>query len=361
MLYPLLGFLTGVALLAFLVFRHFLAVFTVAASVALLLAPAQQRLTRAWRGRNGPAAALLVLLTTVLLLVPVLTSAAILSQHALSFFDWVRPHLQPEALRELWRETLPQRFPWLHGFLRFDEQGASEAASAILSRLAVAANRFLQQALAGLTEALFELLLFMLMLFFLLKDGRGLRREVEAISPFSAAQEAAIAEHLSLTVQGVFKAMILVPIVQGLVAVPGFAFFGVPSPLFWSVLVFLAALVPLLGSALGWVPAVVYLFLNGEDWQWIGMLVYGVVLISGIDNVVKPLVLGGAARIHPLTAFLAILGGLLSFGPLGFLIGPVILSLVLSAIRIYREVLKPATAREAVPSANASGSASVAV
>ena len=343
MLYPLLAFLAGVALLAFLVFRHFLAVFTVAASVALLLAPAQQRLTRAWRGRNGLAAALLVLLTAVLLLVPVLTSAAILSEHALTFFDWVRPHLQPEALRELWRETLPQRFPWLHGFLRFDEQGASEAASAILSRLAVAANTFLQQALAGLTEALFELLLFMMMLFFLLKDGRGLRREVEAISPFSAAQEAAIAEHLSLTVQGVFKAMILVPIVQGLVAVPGFAFFGVPSPLFWSVLVFLAALVPLLGSALGWVPAVVYLFLNGEDWQWIGMLLYGAVLISGIDNIVKPLVLGGAARIHPLTAFLAILGGLLSFGPLGFLIGPVILSLVLSAIRIYRlDVLRVA-------------------
>jgi len=220
----------------------------------------------------------------------------------------------------------------------------------------MAANTFLQQALAGVTEALFELLLFVMMLFFLLKDGRGLRREVEAISPFSAAQEAAIAEHLLLTVQGVFKAMILVPIVQGVVAAPGLAFFGVPSPLFWSVLVFLAALVPLLGSALGWVPAVIYLFLNGENWQWIGMLIYGTVLISGIDNIVKPLVLGGAARIHPLTAFLAILGGLLSFGPLGFLIGPVILSLVLSAIRIYREVLKPATAPEP---ATASGSMTV--
>ncbi len=346
MLYPLLAFLAGVALLAFLVFRHFLAIFTVAASVALLLAPAQQRLTRLLGGRNGLSAALLVLLTTLLLLVPVLTSAAILSEHALSFFDWVRPHLRPEALRELWGEALPQHFPWLQRFVRFDDEGAAEAASAILSRLAGGANTFWQRALAGFGEALFELLLFVMMLFFLLKDGRGLLRETQAISPLSGAQEAAIAEHLLLTVQGVFKAMILVPIVQGIVAAPGLVFFGVPSPLFWSVLVFLAALVPVLGSALGWVPAVVYLFVNGENWQWVGMLIYGTVLISGIDNVVKPIVLGGAARIHPLTAFLAILGGLLSFGPLGFLIGPVILSLVLSAIRIYREVLKPATSSE---------------
>jgi predicted PurR-regulated permease PerM len=342
-IYPLLAFLGAAAVLAFLVFRHFMAVFTVSASVALLLNPAQRRLTQWLRGRNAIAAALLVLATTLVLLVPVLTTAAILSEHAVTFVAWVRPHLQPEALRELWRETLPQRFPWLHGFLRFDEQSAAEAASAILSRLASAVNTFLQQAISGFTEALFELVLFVMMLFFLLKDGHGLRREVSSVSPLSAAQEEAVAAHLALTVQGVFKAMILVPIVQGLVAAPGFAFFGAPSPLFWSVLVFLAALVPLLGSALGWVPAVAYLFFNGETWQWIGMLVYGTLVISGIDNVVKPLILGGAARIHPLIAFLAILGGLFTFGPLGFLIGPVILSLVLSAIRIYRDVLRPAT------------------
>jgi predicted PurR-regulated permease PerM len=341
-LYPLLAFLGIVAVLAFVVFRPFLAIFTVAASVALLLNPAQGRLTQLLRGRNALAAALLVIATTLLLLVPVLTTAAILSEHAVTFFAWVRPQLQPEALRDLWRDTLPQRFPWLAGFLRFDEQGASEAASAILSRLAAATNGFLQKTVAGLTEALFELVLFVMMLFFLLKDGRALRRAVEAISPLSLAQEAAVAEHLSLTVRGVFKAMILVPIVQGVVALPGLVLFGAPSPLFWSVLVFLAALVPILGSALGWVPAVVYLFCYGENWQWIGMLSWGLLLISTIDNIVKPLILGGAARIHPLTAFLSILGGLLSFGPLGFLIGPVILSLVLSAIRIYRDVLRPA-------------------
>jgi predicted PurR-regulated permease PerM len=99
---------------------------------------------------------------------------------------------------------------------------------------------------------------------------------------------------------------------------------------------------------------VIHLALQGDTGRALAMLAYGTLLISGIDNVVKPLVLRESARIHPLPAFLSILGGLLAFGPLGFLIGPVILSLVLSAIRIYRldilrlppsEVEEPSAAR----------------
>ena len=74
------------------------------------------------------------------------------------------------------------------------------------------------------------------------------------------------------------------------------------------------------------------------------MLIYGVVVISGIDNVIKPMLLRGSAQIHPLLGFLSILGGVLVYGVAGFLVGPVVLSLVLSAIRIYRmDVLRPAS------------------
>jgi predicted PurR-regulated permease PerM len=156
------------------------------------------------------------------------------------------------------------------------------------------------------------------------------------VSPLSAAQEQTILSHLERTVKGVLLAMVAVPLAQGLVASIGFVIFGVPAPVLWGVVVVLAALVPILGSPLGWIPAVGYLFLNGEPWQWIGMLLWGVLGISGIDNVVKPLVLREAASIHPMLGFLSILGGLMAFGPMGFLVGPVVLSLVLSAVRIYR-------------------------
>ena len=119
-------------------------------------------------------------------------------------------------------------------------------------------------------------------------------------------------------------------------ALLGFWMFGVPAPLLWSAMVVFAALIPLLGSPLAWVPAALYLFYDGETGRAIGLLLYGVVLISGIDNVVKPLILKGAAQIHMLLGFLSILGGLFAFGPKGLIVGPVVLSLVLSAYRIYR-------------------------
>jgi predicted PurR-regulated permease PerM len=335
---PLVACLAIIVLLAFLVFRYFLAVFTVAGCVALLVQPFHRRLRAALGGRRNLAAGLLVLITTLLILLPIVISVLLLSEQAVQFFDWLRPRLQPDALRELWRETLPQRLPFLQGYLRFDEAEASVAASAILERLTSGANSVLQGGLAGATTALFELVIFLMMLFFLLRDGEALQSELQAISPLSNEQESLIFENLGRTVRGVMQALVLVPIIQGMVAAVGFLIFGVPSPVVWSVTVILAAFVPILGSPLGWVPAVAWLFWNGETWQWVGLLVYGIVLISGIDNVVKPLVLQGVARIHPLLAFLSILGGVFAFGALGFLIGPVVLSLVLSAMRIYRDV-----------------------
>jgi len=341
-LYPLVACLLVVAVLAFLVFRYFFATFTVAASLGILMAPMQRRLTELLKGRSSVSAVLLVLLTTIVILVPILVSAALLSQQAVTFFEWIRPNLQPDALQALYRETLPARYPWLHGWLRFDEEEATRAVSAVLSRAVAAGNGLIQGVVTGLTTALFDLALFLMMLFFLLRDGGLLRAELRGISPLSETQEHEIFQHLDRTVRGVLKAMVVVPFAQGFVAAIGFVVLGVPSPVLWGVVVLLAALVPLIGSPLGWAPAVGYLFIYGATWQWVAMLVYGLVVISGLDNVIKPMLLKESARIHPLPAFLSILGGLLAFGPLGFLIGPVILSLVLSTIRIYRlDVLRP--------------------
>jgi len=144
--------------------------------------------------------------------------------------------------------------------------------------------------------------------------------------------------------------MALVPLSQGLLAFIGFWLFGVPSVVLWSVMVVFAAMIPLLGSPLAWVPACVYLMVTGATWRSLGLLLYGVTLISTIDNILKPMLLRDTAQIHPLPGFLSIVGGIFAFGPLGFLIGPVILSLVLSALRIYRlEILRKPDPLPATP------------
>lgn len=366
LLIPLLVALGLILLLAFWVFRPFILVFSVAACVALLMSPLQRRLCAALGGRTGLAAAVLVLAATVLILVPVLTSLYVLVQQASTFLDWVRTHpvLGPDALQRLWQE-LPQRYPGLRSWIVWLQAQVSPGIEGGLAQVAVGANGLLQGILGRVTHAVADLGLFLLMLFFLLRDGGRLKAELRPVSPFSEQQEGLIFEHLESTIKGALQAVIVVPVVQGVLAGIGFMLFGVPSPFVWGTAVILAATVPIAGSPLGWLPAVGYLFARGQTGPGIGLLLYSLVVVSGSDNVVKPLLLRGTARIHPLLGFLSILGGVLAFGVFGFLIGPVVLSLVLSAIRIYRlDVLRagsaaapetaPATAVAEAPSETAS-------
>ena len=337
LLTPLLLALAVILVLAFWVFQPFLLVFAVAASVALLLTPIQRRFAAALGGRPTLAAALLVLVTTIVILVPVLTSLFLLARQAALFLEWIRlqPLLGPEELQRFW-EQLPQRYPGLRAWIAWLQAQVTPVVSGGIEQLAGRANVLLQNVLGRVTRAAVDLGLFLLMLFFLLRDGGRLRAELHPISPFSEEQEHQIFDHLERTIKGALQAVVVVPVVQGILAGIGFMMFGVPSPFVWGAAVIIAATVPLVGSPLGWLPACAYLFVQGRTGPALGLLVFSVVIVSGSDNVIKPMLLRGSARIHPLLGFLSIIGGVLAFGVFGFLIGPVILSLVLSAIRIYR-------------------------
>jgi predicted PurR-regulated permease PerM len=337
LLTPLLLALGGILLLAYWVFRPFILVFSVAACVALLLAPVQKRLAAALGGRATLAAAVLVLVTTLLILLPVLSSLFVLVQQASQLLDWLRtePLLGPDVLQRHWQE-LPHRYPGLRTWIVWVQAQVTPVLEGGIAQLAGGANGALQRILGRVTLAVADLFLFLLMLFFLLRDGGRLRAELRPISPFSVEQERLIFEHLESTIKGALQAVIVVPVVQGILAGIGFMLFGIPSPFVWGTAVILAATVPIAGSPLAWIPAVAYLFFRGQTGPGIGLAVFCLLIVSGSDNVVKPLLLRGTARIHPLLGFLSILGGVLAFGVFGFLIGPVVLSLVLSAIRIYR-------------------------
>jgi predicted PurR-regulated permease PerM len=344
LLIPLLLALSLIVALAMWVFLPFILVFSVAACIALLLAPLQRRLCAALGGRSGLAASILVVVTTVVILVPVLTSLFLLAQQAAAFLDWVQrePLMGPEELRQFWQQ-LPGRYPGLRGWAPLIEDHLSPVITGGLSRLAGGADTLVQNVLGRVGHAVVDLGLFLLMLFFLLRDGGKLRDQLRPVSPFSDEQEHLIFEHLERTIKGALQAVVVVPVVQGILAGVGFLLFGVPSPFVWGTAVMLAATVPLVGSPLGWVPAVVYLFLKGKGGSAFLLLLYCTLVVSGSDNVIKPMLLRGRARIHPLLGFLSILGGVLAFGVFGFLIGPVVLSLVLSAMRIYRlDVLRVA-------------------
>jgi predicted PurR-regulated permease PerM len=333
--WPLLAFLAVAIFLAYEVFQYFLLTFTIAGSVALLMNPLQGRLTRRMGNRAGLAAALLVLLTVVVILIPVLSYGTIIARQASVVTTWAGPRLDPEYLDQAIRK-LTLRFPLLAPILASEDSAGGSVISRVVAGAASTAQKVAQALLTGVATATVDVLLFLMMLFFLLRDGGLLREQLRGVSPFTRTQEQELLDHLTRTVKGVLLAILVVPIVQGMLAFVGFLIFGVPAPLLWAFMVVFAAMIPIIGSPLGWVPAGLYLIGTDRNGAGIGMLLYGALVISTSDNIVKPLIMKNAANIHTLLAFLSILGGVQAFGPKGVIAGPVVLSLVLSAYRIYR-------------------------
>jgi predicted PurR-regulated permease PerM len=323
---PLLACLLGIVILGLVVFGPFLVTFTVAASTALLLAPVQARLSRVVGGSG--AAAGLVLFAGALLALLIAAYLTLLRAQAHALLASAMPFLKPGALEHWWATTVATRYPGLPAIPPTDAD--------LLSSLAAAGSEVLRQGAVRAGDTLLHLALFFLMLFFLLRDGPALQAEIRGVSPFSRAQEADMVRHLSATVRAGMLALVLVPVAEAATAVVGFAIFGLPAPVVWGAMVGFAGLIPVVGSPLAWIPAGLYLLATAAPWQGVGLLLYGLAVINTVGHVVKPLLLRGGARIHPLLGFLAILGGLFAFGPAGLIVGPVILSLAMSALRIYR-------------------------
>jgi predicted PurR-regulated permease PerM len=323
---PLAACLMAIAILGFVVFGPFLVTFAVAASTALLLAPAQERLSRAAGGRGWVAAAVVVVLCAAIFMLTIGTYVALLRTQASALLASAAPLLQPGAAERWWSQTLVSRYP------RLPVPPLSEVAS----HLVAMGSQLLREGAVRAGDTLLHLALFFMMLYFLLRDGPTLGTEIRAVSPFSRAQESDMVRHLSATVRAGMLALVLVPVAEAVTAMIGFAIFGLPAPFLWGAMVGFAGLIPVVGTPLAWVPAGLYLLATGPAWRGLGLLLWGVLVIGMVGHVVKPLLLRGGAQIHPLLGFLAILGGLFAFGPAGLIVGPVILSLAMSAVRIYR-------------------------
>lgn len=331
--------LAALALLL-LVFWRFLLVMGLATVMAILLKPLHLRLTRWLRGRAWASALTIVLGSTIVILIPVLAALAAVAAQTLELYKQIAPRLTTTELDRLWAEYLGSHFKLLDKLPEFAQGKLSEFIAGALSRLAGAANELMQGAVAGLSTAAFELGLLLIMLYFFLKDGSQFRTQIRRVSPMSKEQADEMLDQLAGTMQGALASLLLVPLVQGGLALLGYWVLGVPNALLWGGFTILMAFVPLLGTPIVWVPICIWMGLNGQLWQAIVLAVYAAVVVSSIDNLLRPWILGGLQgdnKIHPLWSFLAILGGLLAFGALGLLVGPLILSLGVSALKIYEK------------------------
>ena len=173
--------------------------------------------------------------------------------------------------------------------------------------------------------------------FFMLRDGHRLLPLVLDLMPISRDRTQELLVRLRETVWAVFVGTVLVAAIQGTAMGVAFAVAGVPNALILGVVTFLMSIVPLLGSPVVYVPVGLGLLLQGNTTGAIGILLFGFLIVSNIDNALRPFLIGGRIDLHPMVIFFAILGGVLLFGPVGVMAGPMAVTILFALAEVYRE------------------------
>ncbi len=182
----------------------------------------------------------------------------------------------------------------------------------------------------------FQLAFTLITLYYFLVDGDRIVKEILDLIPGEPYEKQKILKRVSLILKGVLYGNILTAIIQGFLALLIYFFLGIPQYLLWAFLTVLASFIPVFGTSLIWGPLVIYLLITGSYVKATILIIYAIIIISQIDNFIKPILIGEKTKIHNLLIFFSVLGGLIKFGALGLFLGPLILGLFLCIIEIYK-------------------------
>lgn len=203
--------------------------------------------------------------------------------------------------------------------------------------LAKNASEPVGKAVGALGFGIFTLVVALFTMFFMLRDGHRLREPALDLLPIPRERASALFDKMGNTIRSVFIGVVLVAIIQAVLAFFAYLITGVSSPVMFAFATFILCVIPLLGGPVIYVPLSLMLLSQGKIWQGIFLLVFGFGVISQIDNVLRPFVIGSRVSMHPIGIFFSLLGGVLAFGPVGIVAGPVVLTVLLALVEIIRE------------------------
>jgi predicted PurR-regulated permease PerM len=304
---------------------------------AIVFSPLHRQLFRATGQRAGLTAALSVLIIISIVIVPVMLIASSLALQATALYESidtgklnVGQHLREAGnVLPTWMKDLLASF----GLTSLD---------AVRERLSAIFSQFLQALVAravtvgqSTLDFIVSMGVMLYLLFFLFRDGSSLTQRIRSAVPLRAGQRDALLEKFAVVVRAIVKGTVLVAALQGALGGLIFWLMAIPAPVLWGVMMGFMSLLPAIGSSLVWLPVALYLIATGSVTKGLVLIAFGTLVISLVDNLLRPALVGKSTRIPDYLVLITTLGGLSLFGLNGFVIGPAIAAMFIAVWDIF--------------------------
>lgn len=315
----------------------------------VLFSPVYEFIEKRLRGWKAVSSFATCLLIIIIIFLPFLVFTGVLATSANNFYQQLDESFKSGAVQQLLNfkdsPLVLKLVKYIPSVGKYDFN-----AGEIIGKYLGTASQFIytnaKSIVTGVSSVMAGFIFIMFITFYLFIDGRSFLEELKQLSPLDRRYSQEIIDELFKTIKLTFKGSLVIAVVQGMLGATVFLFCGIDSWALWGSVMVLASLIPVVGTALIWGPAAIIQAITGHLGAAGFIAVWGVAVIGMADNLLRPQLLKGDTNIHPLLIFFSVMGGLSFFGFLGIILGPLILSLLVYIIAMYKKFINPNT-REA--------------
>lgn len=336
--------LVGMLILSLLIIWPFFTGLLTSFVIAYIFYPVYKLFYRKFKNKNL-AAIIVTVLIILIIVVPFFLMFNTISKQALFFYS---SYLKDTSISEILGGQCFDQNIFCNTVNKIIEWSSNPNVQQYLSEpIKLVVNFFVDKIknfVISIPNLFLNLFIMLYTTFFLFRDGKNLLEKLVNLLPLKKGHKKDVLKKINDSAFAIIYGTITVAIIQGILGGIGFYFAGVEHAVIWSLIIMVFAVIPIVGTAAVWVPVSIFLIVNGYITgesivliKGIGLFLYGMFVISMIDNFLKPKLIGDRAKVHPVLVLLGVLGGIQLFGFIGFIIGPVILALLIAFIKIYEE------------------------
>lgn len=330
-----IGLTIIVLTLLFLVMKPYFSLLFVSSILAVSFYPLYKKIVIKFNGQKSLAAIFSVFLIFVFVITPISLAFALLLQEAVGLYNSIAFNTGPSELVSGLNALIQK----IDSFLPVGFTEPNFDLGLYTRDLLSWVIGHFNSVFAVIFGGILNFFLMLITLYYLFIYGEEIKKGLVVWSPLPDKYDEEFAETLRFSIDSVLRGRILVSVAQGFFVGLGFYVFGVGSPVLWGFIGGLASLVPIIGTSIVIIPAAAFLLISHHIYAGIGLLIWGAIIVGLVDNFISIIFFKDKIKIHPLIVLFSILGGVEIFGPIGFLVGPVVVSAFLALIDIYPYIL----------------------